>query len=153
MVEFVHNISQYTHEKTSDEFLIIPQNGEALLESSEYRSYISGIGIEDLYYHSDSEPVDPVLTQEREELLSLLVAEQKLVLTVDYVQDPDRQKEVYERSRAKGFIPYTTLVSLDTLTNPFVEDQPAPESIPGYSSFSVVSVLFIVTIFINTKRK
>ena len=70
---------------------------------------------------------------------------------MDYVQDSDRQKEVYERSRAQGFIPYTTMVSLDTLTNPFVEDQPAPESIPGYSPFSVVSGLLIIIIYIKRK--
>lgn len=53
MMHFVASISEYAKNQVSSSFLIIPQNGEALLSSKSYRSSIDGIGIEDLYVVPD----------------------------------------------------------------------------------------------------
>ena len=48
MIAFVSALATYARQKRPD-FMIIPQNGEALLQSAAYRSVISAIAKEDLY--------------------------------------------------------------------------------------------------------
>lgn len=54
MIEFVTAIADYAR-KRNPGFLVIPQNGEALLEDEGYRSVISAIGKEDVFYGQDGD--------------------------------------------------------------------------------------------------
>jgi cysteinyl-tRNA synthetase len=148
MIEFVHNISIYTRNKSEIEFLIIPQNGQDLLENNNYRSDISGIGIEDLYYNNDGSKNDQAVIDAKENLLSLLVSEEKLVLTVDYVNDESKQEDVYTKSRNKGFIPYTTNLALNVLTPPLLNSENITNSntknIDGYGYILTLLAIFSI---------
>ena len=159
MINFVQNISSYAKAKSGNDFLIIPQNGEELLDNSSYRSTISGIGIEDLYYHNDGSKNSQSDIDQRESLLSLLINENKLVLTVDYVKDTSKQQDVYTTARSKGFIPYTTDVALDTLTPPLLLSENSTNSQKATSGYDVILVLLslmglaVILNLIKKKRK
>ena len=156
MMDFVHNISIYTRSKTNNNFLIIPQNGEDLLSNSSYRSFISGIGIEDMYYANNGTPSDQSSIDYKEALLSSLVNENKLVLTVDYVNDTIEQQNVYSQARSKGFIPYTTDLALDQLTPPLlvsIVTSQSNHSTSGFDLFVILSVQPLVAFYLIVKKK
>ena len=54
MIAFVKNIAAYARSRRPD-FMIIPQNGEALLEDAGYRAIISAQGKEDIFYGQDGD--------------------------------------------------------------------------------------------------
>ena len=54
MITFVKRIAAYARAKRPD-FMIIPQNGEALLEDAGYRSVISAQAKEDIFYGADGD--------------------------------------------------------------------------------------------------
>ena len=158
MIDFVHNIFNFTRTKSGSDFLIIPQNGEGLLNDSNYRSFISGIGIEDLFYQNDGSKNSQSDIEQREQFLDLLVNDDKFVLTVDYVKDTSKQADVYSSSRSKRYIPYTTDVALDTLTPPLLasgnSSNSSSSSINGFEYFVIIpSFIVLVNIHFWRKRK
>jgi len=118
MADFVCNISAYTRNRTTLEFGIFPQNGDDLLQKEEYRSCITGIGIEDLYFFDDNTPVKTTEVVRRESNLDLLLNDGGVVLTVDYVQKNTNRNQVYAQARTKGYVPYCTTRELNTLPYP-----------------------------------
>ena len=112
MIDLIIEIANYTRSKAGEDFLVIPQNGERLLEYDDGRllKVVSGWASEDVFY--DGLRPSPW----RDEKLPLLdrVAEAgKLVLVVDYVDDgtesPEnmaRIRDFVERVRKSGYIPY-----------------------------------------------
>ena len=153
MIDWVIKIADYSRTQNS-EFLIFPQNGEELLENNTYRSIISGIGIEDLYYVSENEKNTESDITERESYLELAVNDEKTVLTVDYIKDSAKQDEVYKRSTGNGFIPYFTTRDLDTLTIPDFLKDPNSKSANFLSIIEVMLVLTVPTaIKYKSKRK
>ncbi|MHA1971351.1 MAG: MJ1477/TM1410 family putative glycoside hydrolase [Candidatus Hodarchaeales archaeon] len=146
MIDFVYNISTYTRAKAGFDFGIFPQNGDDLLQSSTYRSFVSGIGIEDLYFFDDSNPNDPAEITKRESNLDLLVQENKPVLTVDYVQSADTIIDVVSKTREKGYIPYCTVRELDILT-------PPPQTSISSHTTLFPDVVFLTTILVISIRK
>ena len=126
MIDLVKRIayhSRVTRGKT--DFLIIPQNGEGILEydTGDYLKTISGIGIEDLFY-DETNPVDPEETLNRISWIDRISDAGKKVLVVDYVDDgstgqanADRIADFLARSREKGYYPYAGLSdrALDTM--------------------------------------
>ncbi len=116
MVNWVQRIADFTRE-TDPDFLIIPQNGEGLLEFVEYRSVIDGIGIEDLFFIDAGTRRDQVSLNERLSYLNMLKNE-KPVLVVDYVLSVEEQMELHSLATSHGFIPYATVRDLDQLTIP-----------------------------------
>ncbi len=116
MVDWVQRIADFTRE-TDPDFLIIPQNGEGLLEFVEYRSVIDGIGIEDLFFIDAGTRRDQVSLNERLSYLNMLKNE-KPVLVVDYVLSVEEQMELHSLATSHGFIPYATVRDLDQLTIP-----------------------------------
>ncbi len=115
MINWVKAIANFTRSQNAD-FLIIPQNGEGLLENETYRDTINGIGIEDLFFTGNEKNSDAVINN-RLSFLKLL-PEEKKVLVVDYISDASLQKEFRNLCMENGFIPYSTVRSLDTLQTP-----------------------------------
>ncbi|MFW9990666.1 MAG: MJ1477/TM1410 family putative glycoside hydrolase [Candidatus Odinarchaeota archaeon] len=120
MMDFVRNISIYTRARAGQDFGIFPQNGDELLKNATYRSFITGIGIEDLYFFDDGEENNPVEVTRRETNLDLLIADGGLVLTVDYVQTSENRNQVYALARSKGYVPYCTTRDLNALPYPLL---------------------------------
>ncbi|MFH2096131.1 MAG: endo alpha-1,4 polygalactosaminidase [Bacteroidota bacterium] len=129
MVNFVHGISTYA--KSADpEFLIIPQNGEQLVDDELYLGCIDGIGREDLSYGYDHDG-EATSSSDRGEILPFIdkvAAAGKVVLVTDYVfsdsednphYDYSTQEKInnaYQFSTGRGYIPYATVRNLNYLT-------------------------------------
>jgi len=108
MADFVLALTEYARSKKPG-FGVFPQNAEELgIQFPEYLEEMTGIGVEDLYYGypRDHQASPPEWTAEREAILDTWVEAGKLVLTVDYTSVPEQIADAYERSRARGFVPY-----------------------------------------------
>lgn len=113
MVELVAALAAYARAKRPG-FLVMPQNGEALLAERDYRDTIDGIAVEDLFY-DDERPVKPQETARRTRLLTPAREAGKAVLVTDYVRDAGRMRDFYQRARAARFVPYAAVRDLDRL--------------------------------------
>jgi len=124
MVDFVTTIAQYARSQDPD-FLVVPQNSPELADMiSSYLSVVAGIGQEDIYfgYEDDDERTLGDTTQELETYLDLFRDAGKLVLTTDYATTRSHVDEAYNKSRAKGYVPFVTVRDLDTLTVNFGQE-------------------------------
>ncbi len=111
MAEFITEIASYVREKAGKDFLVIPQNGERLLEyEPSLLDVVSGWAAEDLFYDETTPKED----EERIGILDGVVKKGKIVLSVDYVDDgsgytgqnKERIDDYIEKAREHGFIPY-----------------------------------------------
>lgn len=122
MIQFVMNIADYARDtKGESSFLIFPQNGASILDessASDYLEIVDGIGAEDTFYYGDLDDdndLDLTNADQVTPYLDQFVAEGKIVLSVDYVQDPAKVSDFYQRAQDQGYIPYATVRSLDQL--------------------------------------
>ena len=85
---------------------------------SSYLQVVDGIGQEDIYfgYDDDDERTPGDATRELESYLDLFRDADKVVLTTDYATTRSHVNEAYEKSRAKGYVPFVTVRDLDVLT-------------------------------------
>ena len=115
MMQFVRKISTVTKLRNPN-FLTIAQNAEGLLDDSDYRASIDGIGKESVLFDEGlfdpnnpyKDPVrnDAASVKESERLLSLLRAEGKLVMVVEYVSKSSLIAKAADELTGLGFIPY-----------------------------------------------
>ncbi|ASJ03481.1 hypothetical protein A3L09_09515 [Thermococcus profundus] len=112
MIDFILEIANYTRSKAGKGFLIIPQNGERLLEYDDERllKVISGWASEDVFY--DGLEPSP-WTDEKLPHLDRVVKAGKLVLVVDYVYTGNNSseelslvKDFISKARERRYIPY-----------------------------------------------
>lgn len=117
MVDFVEAISRYAKAERPG-FLILPQNGEGLLEYPGYLAAVDGVVKEALFYGVKREgsrnPPDEVAYSTS--LLERARSAGKPVFTVDYVSRQSQVADVYRRSRSDGFVPYAARRDLGSLT-------------------------------------
>ena len=116
MRDFVRAIAEYARQSRPT-FIVIPQNGEALLTDdgtgsgtppADYIAAIDGQGREDLFYGYDDDNV-PTPTGVRDELLDvLLIAEDQgvEVLVTDYCSTHAYVDDSYTQNEARGFISF-----------------------------------------------
>ena len=126
MVEFIREIRAVARQQNPD-FIVIPQNASELAtESDEYLDLIDAIGQEAVYFDGDDNQEGDIpmpatgegfSTAYFEEMLALYLQAGKVVLTVDYAQDPANVADAYERAAENGFVPYVSLRELDRLTS------------------------------------
>ncbi|WP_457751369.1 MJ1477/TM1410 family putative glycoside hydrolase [Thermococcus sp.] len=113
MIQFIMEIANYTRSKAGADFIIIPQNGEWLLnyDNGSFLATASGWASEDVFYNG----LGPSpWTAEKVPLLDRVVKAGKIVLVVDYVDDGTRSNEnlarirdFIEKARKRGYVPYT----------------------------------------------
>ncbi|HEU5230610.1 MAG TPA: MJ1477/TM1410 family putative glycoside hydrolase, partial [Ktedonobacteraceae bacterium] len=120
MVRFVSNIAQYarSHSTLGEDFGIIAQNAEDLAEDHpDYVRLLTGIGREEVYIQATNQPTSAAMRSAVEHNLDYFRKNSRagLVLTVDYATDAAMIRMAYDRSRAKGYIPYVTQVDLNHL--------------------------------------
>jgi cysteinyl-tRNA synthetase, unknown class len=87
-------------------FLIVPQNGEELLEDAGYRALIDGIGKESLLFGEDGKPTANswAVVDKKSGYLNLLAAERKTILAVEYLDKPDDIAAARTKLEALGFV-------------------------------------------------
>jgi cysteinyl-tRNA synthetase, unknown class len=114
MIEFVRRISARVKAKRPD-FLVISQNGDALLANKQFRDIIDAFAREDLFLgeDDDGEPNKPASIKESIARLKLLAGEGKPVLVVEYPRNSKQGEEVRRDIAALGFIGHTTGRDLD----------------------------------------
>lgn len=116
MIELILEIANYTKSRAGKTFLIIPQNGENILDYDDGRLLVavSGWASEDVFYNGLE--LSP-WTAEKVPYLDKILRVKKFVLVVDYVDDGTRSEEDIKRildfrSKAlkRSYIPYAALV-------------------------------------------
>ncbi len=116
MITFVKEISEYCREKAGDGFLIIPQNGENIIDydiADVYINSISGIGIEDLFFDG-TEPVSEIEIDYRIVFIERIKGSDKYVFSIDYVDDgsgysgknKERIDKYYKYCDDRNYLPY-----------------------------------------------
>jgi cysteinyl-tRNA synthetase len=129
MIAFVLAISTHARETRGiSNFLVFPQNGPAILEAEggdKYLATVDGIGAEDTFYFGELDndnELEPAHTAEVTPFLDRFVAAGKQVLAIDYVQEPAKVADFYERARQRLYTPYASIRDLDRLViNPGFE--------------------------------
>ncbi len=118
MAHLIKDLANYTREEAGEDFLVIPQNGEGILEyDSSLLSIISGWGAENLFYNGTSPwSAEDMrwIEEHRLRYLDMVVSRGKFVLSVDYVDDGsgysgenrDRIEDYRAKALKHGFVPY-----------------------------------------------
>lgn len=107
VVDLVVAMSQWA--KTQNpEFLVVPQNGEALLTDPRYRMAIDGLGKEDMLYGDRGNDVanDPERVAKAEQHIALLRADGLPVLAIEYTRKPENIAAARARLQALGYVAY-----------------------------------------------
>ncbi len=114
MIEFVSKLAAHARGRKAG-FLIVPQNGEALLAEAAYRKVIDGIGKEDILYGEtkDAKPNKPSSIAATVAKLKLLTAEGKPVFAVEYLDNPQEIASARRRLLEYGFVPHFADRALD----------------------------------------
>jgi cysteinyl-tRNA synthetase, unknown class len=138
MITFVSKIARAGRRRNPD-FVVIPQNGEALLADAQYRSFVSAIGKESIFYSQPEgtdfharafvEPNPPPLVDKVRGFLSQGLADGIPVLAVEYLMDDADNRtltaEVAQRVRQAGYCPFFADRLLKSL-HPAVLPAPQP---------------------------
>ena len=113
MIEFVQNLSLYCKGKNPN-FLIVPQNGEALGLSQEYLDAIDGIGREDIFYEGNF-PNSEEYIQETIDYLHLFLNANLFVLQIEYPTLPRLIRLAYTKGTENGYVCYVGPRDLDEI--------------------------------------
>lgn len=133
MIQFVLNIREHVSELTDDDFFIIPQNGEFIIEEANvsenlktvYFEAIQGIGIEDIFFQGDLDENNPYSPDtERIEILQQYLANGNNVFSIEYLTEPDLIQQYLTAVEQYHFIPYATTRELDVLNDGLFDSSP-----------------------------
>lgn len=107
MVDLVVAMSQWAKAQNPD-FLVVPQNGEALLTDSHYLAAIDGLGKEDMLYGDRGNEVanDPERIARAEQHIARLRAAGLPVLAIEYARKPENIAAARTRLQALGYVAY-----------------------------------------------
>jgi cysteinyl-tRNA synthetase, unknown class len=112
MVALLGRISAYA--KAHDAaFRIVPQNAPELYLYAGYLEAIDGLGMEELTVLATDRLCDADWCEENRAAAAAVGEAGKLVLAVDYADEPANIDLAYRAARAIGFVPYVTVVELD----------------------------------------
>jgi len=114
MVMWISRLAQYARQKTSPAFLVIPQNGEQLLEDPTHLSQISAQGLESVF--TDGNATVPNADKNyRVSFLSKATAAAKPVLLVEYGTTAAAKKKSRAGATANKFVLLLTSYDLGKL--------------------------------------
>lgn len=126
MVNFVSAIRSYAWDTlNAANFGVFPQNGEGLVDENGYLNSVDGIGREDIYYgyNGDDQQTPQNITTEIESKLDIFKNNNKLVLTIDYALTQSNIDDAYQKSQAKGYVPYVAVRELNQIfDNGYIPD-------------------------------
>src|SRR5262245_1818971 len=114
MVDFVERISQRS-KATRNGFLVISQNGDALIPDRRFRRAIDGFAREDLFYGEikDGERNDPDSIGASIARLRVVAAEGKPVFVVEYPRDDEQATTAQREIAEQNFIGLLATRALD----------------------------------------
>jgi cysteinyl-tRNA synthetase, unknown class len=114
-------------------FIVLPQNGDELLDDADYRAVIDGIGKESLLYGEETEkkPNSAAAVAARVARLKKLTSEGKTVLAVEYLDDPADIAKARTDLVANCFVPHFAERSLEALRVGDLPDPTKPKAAKG----------------------
>jgi len=112
MVHLLVRISSYAKAQDAG-FRIVPQNAPELYLYPGYLEAIDGLGMEELTVLATDRPCDADWCKENRAAAAAVRAAGKLVIAVDYADQPSLIDLAYRSAREMGFVPYVTVVELD----------------------------------------
>jgi cysteinyl-tRNA synthetase, unknown class len=107
-------------------FLVLPQNGDEMLDDADFRALIDGFGKESLLFGEETEKKanPPAMIAARMARLNKLASEGKTVLAVEYLDNPTDIATARTQLTASCFVPHFAERSLEGLR---VGDLPGPD--------------------------
>jgi cysteinyl-tRNA synthetase, unknown class len=119
MVDLVRATASYARAHRSD-FLIIPQNGDRLLDNARFVETIDGFAREDLLYNETEDQARnaPESILESVQRMRPLIAAGKPILVIEYTSDPQLAASALRELKQLGLIGYVTRRDLRTLSPP-----------------------------------
>ena len=111
---------------TSDDFYLIPQNGEFIIEEAnvtenmkeDYLNTIDGIGVEDVFFVGDEDNNNPYNPDhERIDILRQYLSNGKPVFSVEYLTEAVLIQQYITVSGQEHYIPYATVRELNLLND------------------------------------
>ena len=119
MVDLIGAIASYGRAHRSD-FLIIPQNGDRLLDNLRFVEMIDGFAREDLLYNETEDQVrnPPASILESLRRMRPVVAAAKPILVIEYTTDPRLAASVLRELKELGLIGYVGRRDLKRLSPP-----------------------------------
>jgi cysteinyl-tRNA synthetase len=116
MIVFVKALAAHAR-SLAPGFLIVPQNGEELLEEAGYRAAVDAIAKEDLLFGAgrSKHPNSQQQTDEGVGYLKLMTRDRKPVFVVEYLDKPQDIASARTRIEAYGFIPHFADRKLDRM--------------------------------------
>ena len=124
MVDLIVKISKYAKDKNPN-FKIVPQNSPELYTwsywqakpNTKYINAIDGLGIESVFYLPHDKPANKEWCKENRQNALAIKKAGKIVLAVDYCSSDECKTLAYEKERTIGFIPYVSILDLNTIVN------------------------------------
>lgn len=107
MVDLVARLSQWAKARRPG-FLVLPQNGEALLQDDRYLAAIDGLGKEDMLYGDNGNDVanDPARIERAERHIARARAAGLPVLAIEYARQRENIEHARTRLAALGYVAY-----------------------------------------------
>lgn len=147
MVLFVRNIRNHISSTTNDEFIVIPQNGEFIIEEAnvsedlknDYLNAIDGIGVEDVFFIGEEDNNNSYNPDtERIDILRQYLSNGKPVFSVEYLTEAGLVQQYITVSGQHDYIPYATVRDLNLLNDGILtsidNDLLVPRSITLYQN-------------------
>jgi cysteinyl-tRNA synthetase len=124
MMAFVNALARHARGRRPG-FLIVPQNGEELLEDNDYRAVIDGIAKEDLLFGDgrSKRPNSQKRIDEGVRHLKQMTQARKPVFVVEYLDKPEDIVGARKQIEGYGFIPHFADRKLDSMR---IGDLPLP---------------------------
>jgi cysteinyl-tRNA synthetase len=119
MIDLIGAIASYGRAQQGD-FLVIPQNGERLLENPRFVEMIDGFAREDLLYSETEDQVRNPAASIVESLRRMrpLIVAAKPILAIEYTSDPQLAASALHELKELGLIGYVARRDLRTLSPP-----------------------------------
>ncbi|MBF0287021.1 MAG: endo alpha-1,4 polygalactosaminidase [SAR324 cluster bacterium] len=126
MVELVLKLTQYARQQRQQtNFLVVPQNGTFIIRSAspqhraDYLAAIDGLGLEDTFFFGEKEINNDLAPQQLViDVVKDYQADEKFILAIDYLTDPDKIEKFYELAQEARYIPYVNSRELSQFTFP-----------------------------------
>ena len=138
MINFMEVISNFTRGQVS-EFLIIPQNGEAIV-TDHYLELVDGIAREEVYVIATNDKRDLEETREIEGYLDQFKSAGKIVMVVDYANKKDLIEYATSSASAKGYLSLVTDVDLDYLGPNISKESESSLNLVGFTMLPFIGI-------------
>ena len=138
MINFMEVISNFTRGQVS-EFLIIPQNGEAIV-TDHYLELVDGIAREEVYVIATNDKRDLEETREIEGYLDQFKSAGKIVMVVDYANKNNLIEYATSSASAKGYLSLVTDVDLDYLGPNISKESESSLNLVGFTMLPFIGI-------------